>query len=133
MDESQPSDEEGNGANQATDEESKDEPQLSDGKPKDETKSSVGITQKTGVTGVTETMKKNTAKTKGKGTGGTQNPMKAKNAASSKAATVATNIPKGIYGKLLELEPLRFYYLLYSILILIYSNKFSSSFKRLLR
>ena len=102
MDESQLSDEEGNDANQTTDEESKDEPKLSDEKPKDKTKSSVGVTQKTGVTGVTKTMKKNIANTKGTGTDGTQNPMKAKNTASSKAATGATKIPKGIYEKLLK-------------------------------
>ena len=125
MDESQSSGEEGNDADQLTDEESKDEPQSSDEKPKDEMKSAVGITQKTGVTGVTKTMKKNMASTKGTGTGGTQNTMKAENAAPSKVATVATNIPKGIYEKLLRLEPISFpifYYLLYFILILICSN-----------
>ena len=87
--------------------------------PSDE--SAVGITQKIGVTGVTKTINKNTANTKGIGTGGTQNTMKTENAGSTKAAAVATNVPKGIHEKLLKLEPLSFY-LLHFILILICSN-----------
>ena len=77
--------------------------------PSDE--SAVGITQKIGVTGVTKSIKKNTANTKGTGIGGTQNTMKAENAGSTKAAAVATNMPKGIHEKLLKLEPLSFFIL----------------------